>query len=64
MIWNNFRAKKVVSDGKKKLFRTGGGPPSPEGKLDPVLERVLALIADELEPEPNINDSDHVPKGW
>ncbi|KAK8400995.1 hypothetical protein O3P69_002642 [Scylla paramamosain] len=65
-IWENMRsrAKKFVSDQKKKLCRTGGGPPSPVIKPDPVLEKILALIADELEPDPNHNDSDRWPTGW
>ncbi|KAK8403461.1 hypothetical protein O3P69_000493 [Scylla paramamosain] len=62
-IWENMRsrAKKFVSDQKKKLCRTGGGPPSPVVKPDPVLEKILALIADELELDPNHNDSDRWP---
>ena len=64
MIWNiYFRAKKFVSDNKKELCGTGGGPPSQDIKLDAVLEKILALLADELEPGPNQNDSDSCPVG-
>ncbi|KAK3871821.1 hypothetical protein Pcinc_023052 [Petrolisthes cinctipes] len=64
-IWENMRsrAKKFVSDQKKKFYRTGGGPPSPDIKPDAVIEKILALIADELEPAPNYNDSDSWPRG-
>ncbi|KAK3876629.1 hypothetical protein Pcinc_018602 [Petrolisthes cinctipes] len=57
------QAKKFVSDQKKKFYRTGGGPPSPDIKPDAVIEKILALIADELEPAPNYNDSDSWPRG-
>ncbi|KAK3894084.1 hypothetical protein Pcinc_002103 [Petrolisthes cinctipes] len=45
------RANKFVSDKKKDLYRTGCGPPSPD------------IRPDELEPDPNHNDSDNWPKG-
>ncbi|KAK3887888.1 hypothetical protein Pcinc_008038 [Petrolisthes cinctipes] len=57
-----YRAKKFVSDQKKKFYRTGGGPPSPDIKPDAVMEKILALIEDELEPAPNYNDSDSWPR--
>ncbi|KAK3860107.1 hypothetical protein Pcinc_033823 [Petrolisthes cinctipes] len=64
-LWENMRsrAKKFESDQKKKFYRTGGGPPSPDIKPDAVMEKILALIADELEPAPNYNDSDSWPRG-
>ena len=58
-----FRAKKYIADLKKDLFRKGAGPPTEDTKLDAVLEKVLALINDELQPPPNENDSDNFPIG-
>ncbi|KAK3893636.1 hypothetical protein Pcinc_002549 [Petrolisthes cinctipes] len=55
-------ASLTLGDKKKNLCRTGGGPPSPDIKPDAVLEKILALIADELEPAPNYNDSDSWPR--
>ncbi|KAK4320496.1 hypothetical protein Pmani_008661 [Petrolisthes manimaculis] len=64
-IWENMisRATKFVSDQMKKLYRTGGGTPSPDIKPDAVMGKILPLIENELEPPQNYNDSDSWPRG-
>ncbi|KAK3893302.1 hypothetical protein Pcinc_002858 [Petrolisthes cinctipes] len=52
-----FNAKAKVAS-----LTLGDKKKSPDIKPDPVLEKILALIADELEPAPNYNDSDSWPR--